>query len=575
MRKRNTRLFTFSLLLLALLLLWHRQLRQGPRSLPTEAEVAVASQTARLHPNLPLPPGVSTAAARPANGPGPVPKLNPMGGAAHTNGPATDPASEATEEEKEQLRRLAGSLRTAHARIETLEMLSPEQREALASLEQRVGGPVEIRVRPESGTVRFLELPATGKEGEVVAALEPVAAATEFLSMNRALLRLEEPNAELKMRQRQTDEQGREHLRFAQHYQGLEVWPAEVNVHLSQSGAVEMLNGAFVATPRAVSTTPTLSAEQAIVLARQSLNAGETAGVGNPVLIVYGPCEQPARLGWKLDVTVAEDARWTVVIDAMDGASLAQYSLVQSGAVSGSGADLFGVSRSLRVWQQGSSYYLADTSKPMFVSGTDPLSNPQRGLLAIRDARNVKLQDSSTATAGFVNSSSASAWLRDGVSAAFGVSETYDYFLQRHGLNSVDGQGASINVVVRYGSGYYNAFFNGYAFCFGDGLPFIKALDVVAHELAHCVTANSARLLYQDQSGAINEAMSDIFGEMVEDRTRRSHDWLVGNDIGLVLRSMSNPSSVAIISGYPYRFPSKMSEYLGPRRSDLGPDGKR
>ena len=49
----------------------------------------------------------------------------------------------------------------------------------------------------------------------------------------------------------------------------------------------------------------------------------------------------------------------------------------------------------------------------------------------------------------------------------------------------------------------------------GDGLasecnPFAGAFDVIAHELAHGVTSTSSGLIYRDESGALNEAFSDI-----------------------------------------------------------------
>ncbi len=53
----------------------------------------------------------------------------------------------------------------------------------------------------------------------------------------------------------------------------------------------------------------------------------------------------------------------------------------------------------------------------------------------------------------------------------------------------------------------------------GDGTQFTSlsgALDVVAHELSHAVTEYTAGLIYQNESGAINESISDIFGTVAE-----------------------------------------------------------
>ena len=51
---------------------------------------------------------------------------------------------------------------------------------------------------------------------------------------------------------------------------------------------------------------------------------------------------------------------------------------------------------------------------------------------------------------------------------------------------------------------------------FGNVKDFANALDIVAHEVTHGVISSSADLLYYNQSGALNEAFADIFGESAE-----------------------------------------------------------
>ena len=53
----------------------------------------------------------------------------------------------------------------------------------------------------------------------------------------------------------------------------------------------------------------------------------------------------------------------------------------------------------------------------------------------------------------------------------------------------------------------------------GDGISFIEFsgdLDVVGHELSHGVTEATSNLVYQNESGALNEAFSDIMGTAIE-----------------------------------------------------------
>jgi hypothetical protein len=90
----------------------------------------------------------------------------------------------------------------------------------------------------------------------------------------------------------------------------------------------------------------------------------------------------------------------------------------------------------------------------------------------------------------------------------------------------------------------------------GDGVifeRFTRSLDVIGHELAHGVTEHTAGLLYQGQSGALNESVSDVFGVLVKQhrlgQSAEQADWLVGAELfnpsvqGRALRDMRNPGT--------------------------------
>jgi vibriolysin len=111
---------------------------------------------------------------------------------------------------------------------------------------------------------------------------------------------------------------------------------------------------------------------------------------------------------------------------------------------------------------------------------------------------------------------------------------------------------------------YNNAFWNGSQLVYGDGDgsqfgPLGNALDVGAHELTHAVTTYSANLVYQYESGALNEATSDIMAAAVEawkDGAVTADTWKVGEDVttpgvsGDALRYMNDP--IADGSSYDY-----------------------
>ena len=145
------------------------------------------------------------------------------------------------------------------------------------------------------------------------------------------------------------------------------------------------------------------------------------------------------------------------------------------------------------------------------------------------------------------------------------VNEAYDYFGATYtffwevlGRNSIDNAGMPILGLVHFSTNYANAFWDGQGHMFfgdGDGKLFVrltKSLDVIGHELTHGVTQYEANLVYQGQSGALNESMSDVFGSLVKQyakkQTAAKADWLIGAEVvgpslKPALRSMKAPGT--------------------------------
>jgi len=89
-----------------------------------------------------------------------------------------------------------------------------------------------------------------------------------------------------------------------------------------------------------------------------------------------------------------------------------------------------------------------------------------------------------------------------------------------------------------------NAFWNGVGMFYGEG--FASADDVVGHEMTHGVISHSSDLFYWGQSGAINESLADIMGEIIDHRHPgrgdSSHSWVLGEDLPIgAVRSMRDP----------------------------------
>ena len=129
--------------------------------------------------------------------------------------------------------------------------------------------------------------------------------------------------------------------------------------------------------------------------------------------------------------------------------------------------------------------------------------------------------------------------------AHWGAEMTYDYFFSQHNRNSIDDQGFKLISYVHFDNAYNNAFWDGSRMTYGDGNgnP-LTSLDIAGHEISHGLTEFSANLIYQAESGALNESFSDIFGTAIEKFSRPTNwNWELGEDLGTAFRSLSNPKS--------------------------------
>jgi Zn-dependent metalloprotease len=130
----------------------------------------------------------------------------------------------------------------------------------------------------------------------------------------------------------------------------------------------------------------------------------------------------------------------------------------------------------------------------------------------------------------------------------WGSAKTLEYFSEKLGRESYDGNGAALNSFVHVQSNYNNAFWNGYSLNYGDGdgnyFSPLTSLDIIGHEFGHGVTQYTAGLIYQKEPGALNESFSDIFGQAIEFEYKVGN-WRIGEEItsgGGGLRNMSNPN---------------------------------
>ena len=419
----------------------------------------------------------------------------------------------------------------------------------LQLLEAETGHHWTVRWRDDLHTPALLEgrtapMATTGSDAE--------RAGREFLTQHRLLFSMGDLD-DLVATESSTDDLGMTHARFQQRQGNLPVWGGELLAHFDADGALVRVNGRYVPTPT-LQSGATQTADQARVLAvsgarsshpEVSADAFTTAA---PKLYVYPLDGGGATLAWRVEVDVADDTQTLVLesfVDAVDGSIVHMADL--TAYADGSGVGVLGDAQPLVIAANGASYILEDATRGAPATRTYSANGSTRlPGTAVRSKDPASWDTGGTAPGAAVDAH------------AF-VAATWDYFAKVHGRRGWDGKNKGVHATVHFGDRYDNAFFNGKQLVFGDGdgsdfSALSGGLDVVAHEFTHGVTFHTARLGMEGQNGALNEAISDIFGCFVEG------DWKIGEAVyhpsghARALRDVADPRASSN--------PEKMSEYV-------------
>ncbi|MFJ6195998.1 M4 family metallopeptidase [Micromonospora sp. NPDC092111] len=337
------------------------------------------------------------------------------------------------------------------------------------------------------------------------------------------------------------DPNGAAHTRYTRTYQGLRVYGGDFVIHTAPNGSVAGTSVGLAA-PLTLGTTAKVSPAAAKATARKAFS-GTVTEAGAPELFVDASSGK-GRLAWETTLSGWKADKQTpsklhVITDASTGRVIGSYDEIET--VVGSGQGIYTGSVSIDTTLSGSTYQMID---PAHGNGsTCDMNNGTSTCTTFTDADN--------AWGNGTNSNRQSA----AVDAHFGAAKTFDYFKNVHGRNGIFGNGTGVPSRVHYGSAYVNAFWDGSRMTYGDGSgnsrPLVS-LDVAGHEMSHGVTENvvPGGLTYSGESGGLNEATSDIFGNMVEFYAAAPSDpgdYQVGEKIningnGTPLRYMYNPN---------------------------------
>jgi bacillolysin len=384
-----------------------------------------------------------------------------------------------------------------------------------------------------------------------------------FVEQNKSIFKLSDKKADeqLNVVSVEKDSLGNTVVRIQQTYEGVPVWGSTQSAVVKENGVLQAFSGTVVPEldEKISSSKKKIHAKKALKIAKDDLGLHpKLEKEAKPELVIYTD-EHTASFAYFINLNYLEPSpgNWNYFIDAKTGAILNKYNDMHdvSGTNQiGSGKGVLGGTRLLNTTLSSGKYYLQDNTRGKGVY-TYNMNNrtffPQFFLPGTlwTDSDNV-LNDSYDAPA---------------VDAHHFAGVTYDYYKEHFNRNSYDNQGARLVSSVHYSNGYNNAFWNGSQMVYGDGdgstfVPLSGGIDVVAHELTHAVTDFSSDLVYENESGALNEAISDIFGTLVEYENGSNPDFEIGEDIytpgisGDALRSMSNPEKYGDPDHYSKRY---------------------
>lgn len=393
-----------------------------------------------------------------------------------------------------------------------------------------------------------------------------------------------------------TDNYSITHTKYQQYYNGIKVEGAVYMVH-DKDNYVSLMNGEFKPVAPNTSTQATLSETNALINAKNSLRGVSNFATVPPAELVFIDPQMSGssvRLAYKFSLFSSTPTiqGYYVYVDAQNGNILFKNSYIHncfahnstvenpkaktqtekltknltpalgslstkySGVISVN-TDFFNGSYRLRDYSRGSGIETYNAYNLATYTPGPPASVNYDGSFPV----STDYTDTDNNWQEYNNTQKDNAAL----DVHTNTQNTYDYFKNTYNRNSLNNSGLVLKSYVNlFGNilnsvpsnqrGFAsNAYWDGTRmvyFC-GDGINYgpLVSQDVVAHELGHGLCQFTAGLYYFQESGALNEALSDIWGATVEyykfGSTKQT--WLIGEEFDLVnqtgFRSMSNPKS--------------------------------
>ena len=359
------------------------------------------------------------------------------------------------------------------------------------------------------------------------------------------------------------DQIGFRHFRYQQTYKGIPVEAGQYIAHF-KNNQLQSVNGVFFNDIN-IETVPTI--DKAIALQKAIADVGaevykwempeeeavmqellddpEFSYDPDGALVIYSRngdfVHHEFRLAYKFDIYAHQpESRAYVFVDAHSGDIIGKHNLIHTVEVPGTAVTRYSGTREI----------VTDSISPNSYRLREAIRGEGSGMYTLDAQRNNSFSDAVDFYDDDNYWDNVNANIDEAATDAHWAAEKmYDYLWERFQRNSIDNAGYRLVSYVHFaetaGQGWNNASFNGISMRYGDGTngkPY-TVLDIGGHEIAHGLTSRTARLIYQDESGALNESFSDIFGTALEYYAKPSEfDYLIGEDRG-AMRSMRNPKA--------------------------------
>ena len=365
-------------------------------------------------------------------------------------------------------------------------------------LKSDTGGAAMVSTNPATGAARFARM-SSGSDASFSRGMtgSPADKSLAFFRNYGSAFGVTNPTTQLQVSSQVSDATGGQHLTYTQVYMGVPVFAGLLKTHFDASGELRVVNGNFIPNI-SVNPVPSRDASDAASRAIEHVKAGiaedteaatrSTEGLSAAKSTLYifrenltlrTPGEN--HLAWEIEVSNGADIREFVYVDAHSGKVVGQYTGIYDNlnrrAFNGNGSTAVPPPNypGNPFWLEGQAF---------------PTGN--------QEADNMILSSK----------------------------EVYDYYKNAFGRDSYDNNGAVMDAIFNRGNACPNASWNGLFISFCPGLT---TDDVTAHEWSHAYTERTHGLIYAHQSGALNEAYSDIHGETVDLINGRGGDSPGGN----------------------------------------------